>query len=539
MSNLRLALTSRLTNRLDLAALLLTLLLTAGATAAFWQTTRWGVGLRGDSLAYFGGARNLLAGNGYTRTTGGYEQVPITHFPPLYAASLAASGLVLDLDPLPAARTLHAGLFAAGVFLTGLAFAAMAQRLVLAPLGALLFAADHVFFELFAWGMSEALYLVLVLGSLLTLAAYLRHPSRSALIAASVLLALLYLTRYAGLSLLPVALLALLVVSTGRRSDRVSLAILLGIVLLPAAALSLLNSLATGTPVNRGLIWHPPAIGDLRLAVRGVWEWLLPTKFLAGRDPERPPYVWAFLALLGSLLALIGLLLARARRLAARGSGLPFVHGLSLLAALHIVSYAGVLLINLTVVDASTPLDHRILSPIYLSLLLLIGAGFALLLRSNWPARHALALLLALPLALVAVDDVVDVARQIHAKGLGFSSVPWVESPTLQAIAEFPDVPILTDQPDLVYLRTGRPAFIVFTRIDPVTGLPRPGYDAWLASAREKMCTEDARLVFFHPDLLAYGAADSDMVERMTEGMRLEQSYSDGAVYRCDGAPSP
>lgn len=522
--------------RFGLAALILTLLIAVGAAAVFWQTTRWGIGLGSDSLAYIGGARNLLAGDGYTRTTGAYEQVPITHFPPFYSLSLAAIGRLLNLDPLQAARPWHAALFLAGALLTALAFALMARRPWMAPLGAVLFAANPVFFETFAWGLSEALYLVLLLASLLTMAAYLRHRSRPILILAAALIALIYLTRYAGLALILTGLLALLVIHTGRRSDRIDLAIFLGITLAPIALLTLVNTLVAGSAVNRGFTWHPPAIGELRLAVRGIWEWLLPAKFLAGRDPELPPYVRAFVLLLASLLILTGALLVRARRAARRDSAMTFLHGLSLLATLHIVIYAVLLLANWTLVDASTPVDHRILSPIYLSLLLLIGSGFALLIQSRARLLQWLALPLALLLAFIAVDDTVDVARRIHAGGLGYASSNWKVSPTIQAITELPSNPILTDQPDAVYLLTGRPAFIIFARTNPVTGQPRPDYNEWLASMRHTMCDEDGWLVIFVPDLLQFNPVDREMIETVTEGMRLDQKYEDGAIYRCEGS---
>lgn len=521
--------------RLGLACLVLTLLIAASAAAVLWWTTRWGLGLRGDSLAYIAGARSLLSGDGYTRVTGSGLHVPITHFPPFYAVALAATGRLLGLDPLAAARYLHAALFALGALLTGLAFAALAQQPLMAPLGAFLFAADSVLIEVFAWNMSEAPYLILLLGSLLAMAVYLERRSRWILVAVSLLIVLTYLTRYAGLSLLPTALLPLLAVYHGRREERLSLVLLLGITVVPVLLLSLANSALTGSPVNRELTWHPPAIGDLRLAVRALWEWALPAKVLAGKDPELPSYVRVFFLFLGLILALIGLLLAKARRAASQGSGLPFLHGLSLLAALHIIAYSSLLLVTMTLVDASTPLDHRILSPIYLCLWLLVGAGFGILWRSRYRWVRWLALPIALVLAVTSVDDAVDTVRTIHAGGLGFSSVAWATSPTIREVNSLPDAPIYTNQPDIVYLLTGRPAYIVFSRTDPVTSLPRPDYDAWIASVRQAMCWRGARLVLFSPDLLAMSSTDNEMVTLLTQGMQLEQHYEDGAIYHCEG----
>lgn len=52
---------------------LLILLVVIGGLAAWMlkRATPYGLGLRNDSVQYTFGARNLLAGNGYMRTSGG------------------------------------------------------------------------------------------------------------------------------------------------------------------------------------------------------------------------------------------------------------------------------------------------------------------------------------------------------------------------------------------------------------------------------------------------------------------------------------
>lgn len=70
-------------------AVILMVLVAAGACTLVWANTRWGVGLRGDSYAYISGARNLADGLGYSRVSGGGEVKPITHFPPLFSLLLA------------------------------------------------------------------------------------------------------------------------------------------------------------------------------------------------------------------------------------------------------------------------------------------------------------------------------------------------------------------------------------------------------------------------------------------------------------------
>jgi len=73
---------------------LLALLIVAGIGVwAIWYSSPYGFGLVNDSATYVEGATNLLAGNGYVRTSGGGELKPITHFPPLFSLLLAALGM--------------------------------------------------------------------------------------------------------------------------------------------------------------------------------------------------------------------------------------------------------------------------------------------------------------------------------------------------------------------------------------------------------------------------------------------------------------
>ena len=72
--------------------------------------SRHGVGASPDSVVYIGVARNLLAGRGLTEPFGALVDTPLTRYPPLYPALLAAGG-PLGLDPLATARWISALLF--------------------------------------------------------------------------------------------------------------------------------------------------------------------------------------------------------------------------------------------------------------------------------------------------------------------------------------------------------------------------------------------------------------------------------------------
>ena len=57
--------------------------------AFMWYLTPYGMGLVNDSVGYIGGARNILAGNGYSRLVGNGTTQFITNYPPLLSIVIA------------------------------------------------------------------------------------------------------------------------------------------------------------------------------------------------------------------------------------------------------------------------------------------------------------------------------------------------------------------------------------------------------------------------------------------------------------------
>jgi hypothetical protein len=94
------------------------LLLSVAGFALELYVMRTGPGVRGDSVRYVMGARNLLAGNGFSRLSGGGEVFPETGFAPMLSFALAGFGLA-SVDMYAGVRILNALLFAASIFLGG------------------------------------------------------------------------------------------------------------------------------------------------------------------------------------------------------------------------------------------------------------------------------------------------------------------------------------------------------------------------------------------------------------------------------------
>ena len=183
---------------------------------ALLVVTRKGAYASPDSAFYVGTARNLLDGHGFTAPPG---SPPLSHFPPLFPLLLAAIGWVTGLDPLDVAGIVNPLLL--GV--TALLVAVVVRRrsgsvgLGVAASAAVVVAVDLLVY--FASALTEPLFVVLVLGAMVSLAAAVDRGGRGWWVAAVACTAGACLTRYVGVALV-VAEVGVLLAAGGRAARR-------------------------------------------------------------------------------------------------------------------------------------------------------------------------------------------------------------------------------------------------------------------------------------------------------------------------------
>ena len=482
--------------------LYLTLLLLSLLGMLFlYLSTPSGLGLVNDSAFYLEGASSLLAGEGYVRTSGGGEIKPITHFPPLYSLLLAGAGLT-GLELLGAACLLALLLFGITIFLLGLSIYQLSRSFIFALFGALLLATSDVFLGVYSMALSEALFLTLMLAAFLALSRGLERPSLGWLVGAGLLLSLATLTRYAGASLYLTAILAIVLVGwTGKTLRWKALGMQLGALFAGGLPLllgwGLASRLDSGAESlgNRLVSWHPPALTILFEGAKNLLTWL------AADDLLQNAPVFGRLLSLASLLLLPALFAWLAWRAWPRRAPVtPSTPALAWLLVLHVPVYLGFLLVSLTLFDASTPLNARILSPAYLALLALFAGGLGWAWRwlshrrPRW--RWAVALLALFAVAFSLLDGLAAV-RELGKDGQGFAHSGWQESPAIQAVCELPPLILYSNKPTAIYLLTGRSAYITPTPSDAVTGLERENFTTDLAEMQQRVLDGEAVVVLF------------------------------------------
>ena len=414
MTDLRRAVRSP-ASRVSLAALAV-----VGVVAAallLYATRTWGLGVSYDSVVYIQGSHDLSAiPLPQPRDHGGE---PLYWWAPVYPLALKLVGGTYD-----GARFLNAFLLLVGAILVGaLAWKSIGRRA--GVVAGALYAFSPAVFVTHLNLLAEPLFLVLATLSLGLMA--FRHPTAAGLAAAAATL-----TRYAGLPLILTGALVL------RGRDRLWF---LAASLTPYALWIVRNELTAGEASGRQLRWHPLDWSIVERALRTTWHIFVTD----GAVPSLTlPLVDAGLILQVVAVAAIVFALARADR-----SGMPPLVSASLVYA---ALYCGFLVLTVSVFDAGTPVDVRLLAPLVPSIVFTLA----------WLMRQT-------PIAAVALVCVFGIvtlqeARTVSLYGLDYSGRIW-SAASFDGVS-LPPGPLRSNWPAAVAYFTGRSPDRLPKRID-------------------------------------------------------------------------
>lgn len=173
------------------------------AVALALLATRHGPQVTNDSATYLAGARNLEAGRGFVS----YDLQPITLFPPGLSLTLAGADR-LGLDPVDAARILHAFAYGASVVLVFLLARRHVRREWIAVAAAAAVALSTAMLNVYTAIWSEPIYCLAAVGLILVLESLMARRGQAIplAVAAGLIASVGFAYRYAGhvLLVLPV-----------------------------------------------------------------------------------------------------------------------------------------------------------------------------------------------------------------------------------------------------------------------------------------------------------------------------------------------
>jgi hypothetical protein len=433
--------------------------------------TPWGPGLTPDAMWYLHSAGALVDGWDMT-------QLP-TQWPPGFPIALALVEFAVG-NFFIAARILQAVLGAVGVLL----FCRLLERGGLSrpysALMALLLMLQPAFLDVHLMLWSEPIFLSALLLDLLLLQSMLdgsAKPGRAGWL--GLVCGVAIMLRYAGLFLVPVNALAIVLLSgpeIGRRRRMLTALATTTLSLLPLLGWAVFNFERGQNATNRVLAWHPAGSWHLQSLLHTVASW------------ARVPDSFGSLVALATIAVLtFGLLAARRDR---SKSSLASA-SLSLCA----LAYALFLWLSISLADYATPLDERILSPVFPICL----AVMAIL------AKHAVDRVrgLVVPLAIVLVWLLAfggqasweNWNRSRH-EGVSLSRRELHEMPVLAWFRGLPpQARILSNGPELVELYLQRQAQMLPAKLSPASRIVDPHYPQTLAAAMSR----EELVVYFYP----------------------------------------
>jgi hypothetical protein len=508
----------------DPSRVLLPMLAGLGAVCALVATGP-GVGLSPDSVAYIAAARNLLHGYGISSylfdVTSG-RPLPLTHFPPLYPALLALIGLA-GIDPLAGARWLNAILFAGNIYLVGSLVRQYTQGVLGASLAApILIALSTIMLLIHTYAWSEPAFVFLCILALFLLARYFDAPSYRLLAASGVAMALAFLTRYAAPPLIATGLIALLVFGRGPLRAKLGRASLLIVVsCAPMGLWMARNVVLIRAPTDRAVTYQPVLIRKIAHDFQAIAQRILLPAWNAVHA-----HVYLAAAAASALAILLGALgLAfwpRGRRepLAPPWHPSALVR-LPALFGLFTAAYLGFLFVSISFFDAGTPLDRRILSPVYVCAVILAAClGHRLLARVPMrPGRQAVLLVCGVLLVGVCLRATLNWMRTAASDGQDYASKAWAQSATMREVERFyRDRRIFSNAPDAVYIVTGSLANMI------------PGLQPALYAAGGPTGAQGTVIVYFKAvNWRSYIPTETELTKSLP--LTLLSSQEDGSIY--------
>ena len=451
--------------------------------------TRWGIGTSPDSAAYLGIASNLLAGKGLTVPYGQHADAVTAHFPPLYPIFLAL-GRIFHEDLIIATRWLHISLFTANLLIAGFLYRRLVSKANWLPGLALLpLAVSGTMLRLHYMAWSEALFLFFGFLSILLTLRGISGRNIWWLAAGGIAAGAATLTRYAGATFVVTIGLGVLIFSIGtfrRRITNALFSVFPSVILL--ISWFILSGVAGGRQQVRVVSFHLPGMQTIQQAVDTMSGWLL--------IPGQTPGIIKSLVLVIFFLVLVLLaIIFRSRRLATQSTGASFL-------AIFVLIYPLFLLLTVTFLDANLPLDARILSPVLVAGVGLVVYSLGLALNAKFTSRlpsTGILVFCALLHSSITVIGKLDLIRDAHDYGIGFTRKQWQESQLISIVGQVSDeILIYTNTAEGIYLNTGKSARPLPRKINPMVGKENSAFPYELTDVYQQVKNGSAVIAYFY-----------------------------------------
>lgn len=480
--------------------------------ASFWLLyigTKWGVGTSPDSIQYISSAISIL--NSRSLDSLG------ANFPPLYSIFISIGGLIHE-NVYESARFQQIFLYSANILMVGFIIFSVTKKNTCSFLGMLLFSTSPFIYALHAYALSEGLFFLFLFSGLYVLNIALNQNNARLIATAAVLISLSSLTRYAGMSAIASCILFVLL-----SKQKKQWVFLIATSSIPLLLWVIRNKLVSGGAVNRAFEYHPISIDGLFIALNTVSDWL----HLPGEGAAPPTLI---LALTATLIYYIN-----KNDLYKEHVNIASFHKLlTLFCSIYIVLICA----SISFFDALTPLDFRILSPIFIGGILYISTCIALL---DGKGRHQAIIrnIIISPLIILIAAQTLslkDYVNEYHTNGIGFSSKKWATSDIIKILSTGKyQRTIYTNAPEPISIYTGLPTTMVPSVILPTKSIKNPEFDHEIEIMEKAILSKKGIYIHFHDIRWRwYLPSLESIIQNM--GMTPEYSGEDGVILVYDSS---
>jgi hypothetical protein len=378
-----------------------------------------------------------------------------------------------------------------------------------------------------AW--SEPLFLVLQFVTIFLLVSYSDDGKRKILYASASAAGFSVLVRYSGVALVFAGLVAIFCLHRRSWRSKVMSALQFCLIsLLPIGFWIVRNFTGSGSAVNRQVGFHPPTARDWENLLATISSWLLPS-WLSPTNKE-----FAFITAL--LLLGFAIVYLRRNKPPATGNNALQSNRLLLLSSLVAASHVGVLFASITFFDAQTPIDSRILLPVYASLAIFCVSLIGCLLEHRTVGKQLKPALMAGVLFICALQltDVSSWLSLSYRQGVGYASREWKDSALIRQIADLSSQTLIgSNAPDVIYTLLGRPSEMILRKVLPETNLPNKNYFPEIAELRKKIRDRNGVVAYFNRVHWRWYLPSEHEIQR-DMGLRPIAREKDGSLYHVD-----
>lgn len=458
------------------------------ASAVMHIVTAQGPGVSPDSTVYIEAARTLLDGKGLF-----VDGQPLTHYPPVFPLLLALVGTFTGGDVLWAAHLLSTFFFGVNLCLAALAVYMCTGHDVPATSCVsllVLLSAPAISTHAMVW--SEAPYIAFSMAGLILLSRHIVLPNTHYLVCASLLIGLSAATRYVGIILFPTVVLALFVLSHEPRINKVRDTLLFLLLACPPLLFWLVrNMFIARSMANREVVFHLLSFRHVAEFITQMHDYFLPLSIPGWIKAVNVGGAATFFVLSSWFVY---------RRLNTGKNTHSFSIILPSVLLIFSVLYVAFLFLSISFLDANTPVDERLLLPVFFALIIICTSVAKKLseVRSQKWIWHGYIIFLVFSVSINVVPALSE-ANSIFKKGMGYTAQYWRESETLALLQPVrKNMVIFSNAPDAIRFHTAKVAKSIPIKTDKHTLIENLDYENQMSHVVQECENGNALMVYFN-----------------------------------------